>query len=79
MISTCTGIQNCTRCRKLVTTYIRVDDSDPIAEVFGLVHEMRHQHDRRTALPDLPDQLPRRPPGLGIEPLRQLVEEDHLG
>ena len=39
---------------------------------------MRHEHDRCAVLSDLADELPCRSPRLGIEPLRELIEEHQL-
>ena len=51
----------------------------PVAEMLRLVHEVRHQHDRGPTRTDLLDQLPRRPTGLRIQPLGQLVQEHQVG
>ena len=52
---------------------------DPVAELLGLIHEVRYQNNGGATLPDLPDQLPRRMAGPGVQTLGQLVQEDHFG
>ena len=56
-----------------------VDHGEPVAEVFGLVHEMGDEDDGGPARSDLTDQIPRRTPRLWVQSLGELVEEHHLG
>ena len=51
----------------------------PVAQRFGLVHEMGDQHDRRAPVADVADGVPHVAAGERVEALGELVEEHHLG
>ena len=55
-----------------------VDEGDAVAEPFGLLHEVRHQHDRHPAVAHALDEVPGVPAGLRVEPGRHLVEHRDL-
>src|SRR5699024_7371951 len=55
-----------------------VNDPDSIAEVLGFLHVVRGEHNSRTTVSDVLDDIPHRQAGLRIQRRGQLVEEDHL-
>ncbi len=56
-----------------------VDDRDPLAELVGLFHVVRREHDRLAPPVQLADHVPQREPALRIEAGGRLVEEQHVG
>ena len=54
------------------------DDGYPVAQPFGLFHEMSGQENRLAAFADAPYQVPDGAPGLRIEPSGQFVEKHYL-
>src|SRR5580693_8507564 len=54
------------------------DDGYPVAQPFGLFHEMSGQENRLAAVADAPHQLPDGTPRLGIEACGELIKKDHL-
>src|SRR5271170_6497605 len=55
-----------------------LDDCYPVAQPFGLLHQMSSQEDCLAALADATHQIPDRPPRLRVQPGGQLVEKHHL-
>src|SRR6478672_6354179 len=55
-----------------------VHDRHAVAELFGLVHVVRREHDAASARSQLDDEVPQLPSRLRIEPRRRLVEEQQL-
>ena len=53
-----------------------VEDRDPVGELFGLVEILRRQQHRVPLRGEFLDRLPHLDAGLGIEPVRRLIEED---
>ena len=56
-----------------------VDDGDPIAEPFGLLHVMRRQDNRPPRSLELLDEIPELAAGLRIESGGRLVEKQEVG
>src|ERR1700680_4385935 len=54
------------------------DDCYPVAQPFGLLHEMSGQENRLAALADAAHQVPDGAPRLRVQPGGQLVEKHHL-
>ena len=52
-----------------------VEDREPVAELLGLVHVVRRQHDGRPRGPQAAHQLPGVGTGTGVHPRGRLVEE----
>src|SRR5579872_63321 len=52
-----------------------LDDGYPIAQAFGLLHEMSGQENRLAALTNAAHQVPNRAPRLRVQPRRQFVEK----
>lgn len=55
-----------------------VQDRQPVRQLLGLLQIVRGQHDRGAAVAQLTDQRPGLVPGLGVQPGRGLVQEQHL-
>ncbi len=55
------------------------DDRYPVAQAFGLLHEMSGQKNRLPALADAAHQVPDGAPCLRVQPGGQFVEKHHLG
>src|SRR5258708_33376069 len=55
-----------------------LDDCYPVAQPFGLLHQMSGQKDRLAALANTTHQVPDRAPRLRIQPSGQLVEKHQL-
>ena len=56
-----------------------VHDHDAIAQPFGLLHEVSHEHDGHSPVPDRFDGFPCRSPRLRIESGGELIEYRDLG
>ena len=56
-----------------------VHDDQPVAELLGLVHVVRGQHERDAPLLEPEQPLPHQVPGLRIEAGRRFVEQHELG
>ena len=54
-----------------------VHDRHPVAQLVGLLHVVRRQHDGLALAVEAFEQLPQRQPTLGVEPGSGLVEEEH--
>jgi hypothetical protein len=55
-----------------------VDEQDPVAEPFGLIHVVGDQDDGHPLVTDVLDQLPGVPPGLRVQSGGQLVQDGEL-
>ncbi len=55
-----------------------LDDCYPVAQPFGLLHQMCGQKNCLTTLANAAHQVPDRPPRLRVQPSGQLVKKDHL-
>ena len=56
-----------------------VHDHEPVAELLGLVHVVRREHERHALALQLVEPLPHEVAGLRVEPGRRLVEQHELG
>ena len=56
-----------------------VHDHEPVAELLGLVHVVRREHERDALLLQPVEPLPQHVPGLRVEAGGRLVEQQHLG
>ena len=56
-----------------------VDDRDPFAELVGLFHVVRREHDGLALRVQLADDVPQGEAALRVEARRRLVEEQHVG
>ena len=56
-----------------------VDDSDPVAELVGLLHIVRGEHDGDAFLSEAPNGFPHGDPALGIEACAGFIEEENFG
>ena len=56
-----------------------VHDPDAVGELGRLVHVVGRQHERDACVAELPQPVPEKEPGGGIEAGRRLVEKEHLG
>ena len=56
-----------------------VDDRHPLAELVGLFHVVRGEHDRLAVGVELADDVPQREAALRVEARGRLVEEQHVG
>ena len=56
-----------------------VDDGDPIAELVGLFHVVRREHDGLALRVELAHDVPQREAALRVEARGRLVEEEHIG
>jgi hypothetical protein len=56
-----------------------VHDHEPVAELLGLVHVVRGEHERHALLLQPVQPLPQHVPRLRVEPGGRLVEQQHLG
>ena len=56
-----------------------VHDDQPVAELLGLVHVMRGEHERRTALFQPVQPVPYEVAGLGVEAGGRFVQQEQLG
>jgi hypothetical protein len=55
-----------------------LDDSHPVAQPLGLLHQMSGHKDRLAAVADAAHQVPDCPPRLRVEPGGQLIQKYHL-
>jgi hypothetical protein len=55
-----------------------IDYGNPVAKLLGFVHEMGHQNDRRSLVPDFINKAPSHMSRGRVEPGGHLVEEDQL-